>query len=268
MRREKRIVNRKNSNTSIFITGGVLILAIATFIITFIVYSNKLSDDIYSYDSEYLAQYTDSNKNNLVVDITNEDTESASSSIGKTVEESKNETKEETKQETKQETNTKTNENKTTEISTATKVDAKPATKKEKDPTFQKPIEGELLKEYAKDSLVYSETLKEWTIHLGVDIKSERATIVKSAADGTVKYIKNDPRYGLTIIIEHSNGFETRYANLLTTEFVSEGEEVKAGQTIGTVGDSAIYEIVDESHLHFEILKNSESVNPDQYIDF
>ena len=140
--------------------------------------------------------------------------------------------------------------------------------KVEKDPIFAKPIEGEVLKEYAKDSLVYSETLKEWTTHLGIDIKSERANVVKSAADGTVKYIKNDPRFGLTIIIEHSNGFETRYCNLLTTEFVSEGEEVKAGQTIGTVGDSAVYEIVDESHLHFEVLKNSENVNPSEYVKY
>lgn len=262
MRREKRIANKKNSNTSIFITGGVLILAIATFIVTFIVYSNKL-DSEYALDSEYLAQYTNSNKNTLEVDLTNEATESASSSIGKTVEESENEIKEETNN-----TQTKTNTNKTTQTNTTTKTGSTKDTKKEEDPTFQRPIEGEVLKEYAKDSLVYSETLKEWTTHLGVDIKAERATVVKAAADGTVKYIKNDPRYGLTIIIEHSNGFETRYANLLTTEFVSEGEQVKAGQTIGTVGDSAIYEIVDESHLHFEILKNSESLNPAQYIDF
>ena len=153
-----------------------------------------------------------------------------------------------------------TNKSGTTTTTTKTTV--------EKDPTFVKPIEGEISKEYAKDSLIYSETLKEWTTHLGVDILAERASVVKAAADGTVKYIKNDPRFGLTIIIEHSNGFETRYCNLLTTEFVSEGEEVKAGQTIGTVGDSAVYEIVDESHLHFEILKNSENVNPCEYIKF
>lgn len=261
MRRERRNRNVQNSNTSVFITGGVLLLAIATFIITFIVYSNKL-DSEYSLDSEYLAQYTNTNQNTLEIDITNEETESASSSIGKTVEESENEVKEETNN-----TQIETNTSKTTQTSTTTKKETKKATNKQKDPTFVKPIEGEVLKEYAKDSLVYSETLKEWTTHLGVDIKAERATVVKSAADGTVKYIKNDPRYGLTIIIEHSNGFETRYANLLTTEFVSEGEKVKAGQTIGTVGDSAIYEIVDESHLHFEILKNSENVDPSIYIN-
>ena len=130
------------------------------------------------------------------------------------------------------------------------------------------PVQGEIVKHYGKEKLVYSDTLKEWTTHLGIDIKADKTTIVKASSEGCIKSIKNDPRYGLTIIIEHSNGFETRYANLLTTEFVSEGEEVKLGQTIGTVGDSAVYEIVDEAHLHFEILKDSESVNPSEYIKF
>ena len=43
---------------------------------------------------------------------------------------------------------------------------------------------------------------------------------------------------------------------------------MKSGQTIGTVGDSAVYEIVDESHLHFEILKDNENLNPCEYIKF
>lgn len=258
MRRENRKQNKINSNKTVFITGGILLLAIATFVITFIVYSNKLESDLYSLDSEYLAQYT--NTSNEAEK--NEETASASSSIGKTVEESEQEKNNTGITENVTNTTDKNTSQKSTNATTTSKKETK------KDPTFAKPIEGEISKEYAKDNLVYSETLKEWTTHLGIDIKAERASVVKASADGTVKYIKNDPRYGLTIIIEHSNGFETRYCNLLTTEFVSEREEVKAGQTIGTVGDSAVYEIVDESHLHFEILKNGENLNPSDYIKF
>ena len=83
-----------------------------------------------------------------------------------------------------------------------------------------------------------------------------------------VKAIKNDPRYGLTVIIEHNENYQTLYANLLTSEFVSEGEKVKKGQTIGTVGDTAVYEIVDEPHLHFEIIKHGVNQNPVDYIKF
>ena len=142
-------------------------------------------------------------------------------------------------------------------------------TKKEetkKELSFEKPVDGEIMKEYAKDNLVYSETLKEWVTHLGIDIKAEKTSVVKAAEAGTVKSIKNDPRYGLTVVIEHSNGFSSVYSNLLTAEFVEEGEKVKQGQTIGTVGNTATFEIADESHLHFEILKDNNSVDPELYL--
>ena len=74
------------------------------------------------------------------------------------------------------------------------------------------------MKEFAKDNLVYSNTLEEWVTHLGIDIKAEKTTVVKSAEAGKVKSIKNDPRYGLTVVIEHDNGYQTVYSNLLTAE--------------------------------------------------
>ena len=128
------------------------------------------------------------------------------------------------------------------------------------------PVEGEVQKEYAKDKLVYSETLKEWVTHTGIDIKAEKTTVVKAAEEGTVTAIKNDPRYGTTVIIEHSDGYETRYANLLTAEFVAVGEKITKGQTIGTIGDTGAFEILDEPHLHFEILKNGEYEDPTSVI--
>ncbi|MBQ9658191.1 MAG: M23 family metallopeptidase [Clostridia bacterium] len=138
----------------------------------------------------------------------------------------------------------------------------------EKEPSFIKPVEGEVIKDFSKDNLVFSNTLQEWVTHLAVDIKADARDVVKCAADGTVTAIKNDPRYGLTVIVEHQAGFKTVYSNLLTAEFVIEGESVKQGQTLGTVGTSATFEIADESHLHFEMLKDSEYVNPGLYINF
>lgn len=134
------------------------------------------------------------------------------------------------------------------------------------DPTFVMPVEGEIVKKYGKDKLIYSDTLKEWTTHLGIDIKADKTTIVKSSTDGKIKSIKNDPRYGLTVVIEHANGFSSVYSNLLTAEFVVVGEDVKSGQTIGTVGNSATFEILDDPHLHFEILKDGNSIDPEMYI--
>ena len=129
------------------------------------------------------------------------------------------------------------------------------------------PVEGEIIKEFSKDTLVYSETLKEWITHLGIDIKAEKTSVVKAAEAGTVKSIKNDPRYGLTVILEHEDGYKTIYSNLLTAEFVSEGEVIEQGQTVGTVGNTATFEIADDPHLHFEILKDGEYLDPNIYLE-
>ena len=128
------------------------------------------------------------------------------------------------------------------------------------------PVEGEVIKEFAKDNLIYSETLEEWITHLGIDIKADRTTIVKAVADGTVKSIKNDPRYGLTVTIEHADGYTSVYSSLLTAEFVKEGEKVTQGQTIGTVGNSAVFEVAEDNHLHFELLKDGSNINPEIYL--
>lgn len=261
MRREQRR-NSTNSNTFIYISAGILGLGIIAFIISFIVYSNRLnSNSAGILDTQFLSE----SQENMI----GENTTSASSSMGKTVEESKDELDNESNNEIREQSEkNKTNIVKPVQSNTANEIKTS-IKQKEKEPSFVSPIESsDILREYAKDNLVYSETLKEWITHLGIDIKAERATVVKAAEEGRVKSIKNDPRYGLTIIIEHSKGYQTLYANLLTTEFVSEGEEVRSGQTIGTIGDSAVYEIVDEPHLHFEIIKNNENVNPNEYIKF
>ena len=134
-----------------------------------------------------------------------------------------------------------------------------------KEITFAKPAEGEIICEYAKDNLIYSETLKEWITHTAIDIKVDKTSVIKSAANGVIKSIINDPRYGLTVVISHDEGYETVYSNLLTAEFVVVGEEVVQGQTIGTAGNTAAFESNMECHLHFELLKDGEYLNPTIY---
>ena len=157
--------------------------------------------------------------------------------------------------------NTTTNQKQTNTTSKKTNTTtsaSKQATKKEekKEIKFEKPVEGEIIKEFAKDNLVFSNTLNEWTTHVGIDIKAAKTTVVKASYEGTVESIKND------------DGYKTVYSNLLTSEFVVEGERVTTGQTIGTVGNTATFEVADESHLHFEILKDNVQVDPTIYIKY
>lgn len=135
-----------------------------------------------------------------------------------------------------------------------------------KEITFIKPTDGDIICEYAKDNLIYSETLKEWITHTAIDIKADKTSVVKASADGIVKSIVNDPRYGLTVVIEHADGYQTVYSNLLTAEFVVVGEEVAQGQTIGTAGNTASFESSMESHIHFEMVKDGEYLDPSIYL--
>ena len=164
--------------------------------------------------------------------------------------------------------NKKEDESKKIENKTTTETNAKSKNKEKEKIKFENPIKGEVLREFAKESLVYSNTLQEWVTHNGIDIKADKTSVVKAAASGTVSAIKNDPRYGLTVIITHDDGYQTVYSNLLTAEFVVKGEKVEVGQSIGTVGNSASFEIEDEYHLHFELLKDNEYLNPVNYINF
>lgn len=74
------------------------------------------------------------------------------------------------------------------------------------------------------------------------------------------------PDIGLTITIAHPSGYKTVYANLLSSEFVKEGDVVEKGQTIGTVGESSSFEVSDDPHLHFEIIKDGNYLNPTLYL--
>lgn len=262
---------------------GVAVLAVIVF--GLLMYSRSLNEDVKNsqLNSEQIASIIGNDTNS----------ESTSSSIGRSIEEqeakqnltnstsenglnttsntnsnnSKNEsnsTNASSSNNTANSINNNNNNSSNTQTTQPTAANAQDTKKKEL--SFEKPVEGEITKEFAKENLIYSETLQEWVTHTGIDIKADKTTVVKSAEDGTVKSIKNDPRYGLTVVIEHDDGFQTVYSNLLTAEFVSEGEKVTKGQTIGTVGNTAAFEIADEAHLHFEILKDSIQVDPAIYL--
>ena len=205
-----------------------------------------------------------------------ENIENVTSEIGKTVEEQENNTTqiEESSENTEKEVN-KSSLNKNEEQESI--IEKNENTQKEapvqeqiietkKEITFTKPAEGEIICEYAKDNLIYSETLKEWITHTAIDIKADKTSVIKSSADGIVKSIVNDPRFGLTVVIQHEDGYETVYSNLLTAEFIVVGEEVTQGQTIGTVGNTAAFESNMDYHLHFELLKDGEYVDPTIYL--
>lgn len=137
----------------------------------------------------------------------------------------------------------------------------------QRDTTLILPLQGELGTGFSADELVFSKTMQDWRIHTGVDIRSDVGTPVKAAGDGIVTKVFVDEMMGTTVVIQHANGIETVYSSLQSGELVDAGQEVARGDTIGGVGMTAPYEISEPPHLHFEIKKDGEFVNPFDYIN-
>lgn len=255
-RRQRRGEKPETNISMIILTGIVLVVAVA-FTLTYVEYNNRMARNTKMQTTN--TQILSSADNEMLNMITNEtDSKSVSSPVGKSVNEMENTEK--------IAINTSNYENKTKEEKPVENKQEETKQEEVKDLSFVKPADGEIVKDYSKDNLVYSSTLEEWTTHLGIDIAMQKTDVVKAVADGKVKSIKNDPRYGLTVVIEHQNGFESIYSSLLTAEFITVGEEIKQGSTIATVGNTATFEIADTTHLHFEMKKDGQNVDPNIYM--
>lgn len=132
---------------------------------------------------------------------------------------------------------------------------------------FIPPVTGNVIKSHSNTELVYSKTLGDWRIHKGVDIACPMGTQVVSCEDGSVDAVYLDDRLGYTVIIKHDNDVRTKYANLDAEIDVKVGQAVKIGDKIGIIGDTSEFEIADEAHLHFEMMRGEENVSPDLFIE-
>ena len=102
---------------------------------------------------------------------------------------------------------------------------------------------------------------KRWgRLHAGVDFTGNKS--IKASDAGVVEFVGNKNGYGKTIIIDHKNGYKTLYGHLSSYD-VSKGDKVAKGDKIGVMGNTGRSTGV---HLHFEILKNGEAVNPLSYL--
>lgn len=136
-------------------------------------------------------------------------------------------------------------------------------------PSFILPVSGVLSKGHDATLQVYSSTMKDYRVHLGLDIVTDEGAPVYAAADGTISKIWKDTFMGYSIAVKHSGDCYTVYKNLseILPEGIAEGATVRSGQLIGSVGESAMVEIAEEPHLHFEMTVADLSVDPLDYFD-
>ncbi|MCM8709743.1 M23 family metallopeptidase [Clostridium sp. SYSU_GA19001] len=169
------------------------------------------------------------------------------------------------KDSTKSTTNTAS---KTTTSSTSNSKTA--AVSKSVDTNFAKPVEGTLARAYSEDP-VWSDSTETYRPNFGIDIKADLGKEVVAVLDGKVVEVgENEDGYGKQVVIDHQNGLKTVYANLDSNIPVTVGKTVKKGTVIGKIGNTSLRTSHETygSHLHFEVFKGNEQVDPAKYVKY
>ena len=135
-----------------------------------------------------------------------------------------------------------------------------------KDLTLKMPISGEVTQNYSNGKPVKNETTGVWQTHNGIDIKGTKGAAVLSPADGKITNASSNALYGNTVTIDHGDGYVSTIYNLDSLS-VESGQNIKAGEQIGTVGSNAAAESDTEPHVHFELKENGKYVDPNKFIE-
>lgn len=123
------------------------------------------------------------------------------------------------------------------------------------EPYFRAPHDGKLLLGFARRA--------DGGGHEGIDIAVDTGDMVRASASGTVVFAGAEPeRFGHLVVIDHGNGWRTRYGHLARVA-VKLAEVVKSGERIGIAGQGGA---ATRPELHFEIVKDSQPVDPGQLL--
>ncbi len=121
---------------------------------------------------------------------------------------------------------------------------------------------GEIVGAFSGGELIKSITTGSWQTHNGVDIAAEVGSEVYAISGGEIMEIDNDSVWGVTVLLDHHNGFTTRYCGLSNGLEVQCGDIMVSGDLIGTVGNTADIESAVAPHLHIEVMHNGNYIDP------
>ena len=133
--------------------------------------------------------------------------------------------------------------------------------------TFIMPCSGgKVLKGYTDNTLVFNSTLGAYMGHMAIDFAVNEGTDVLCVYDGVIESITTSYLTGTTIVVDHGNNLKTAYNSVEANEALYEGAKVTQGAVIGKVTNNNMQEYKDGTHLHFEVWKNGEKINPEEYL--
>lgn len=123
------------------------------------------------------------------------------------------------------------------------------------------PTSGKILSSFSGGQLVYYEKLDDWRSHQGIDIEAKVGEDVYACESGVVERIYQN-NMGGCILIDHENGYKSLYSCLGEIDLVNVGDKLSMGETVGRVGDTAVGDLADEAHVHFEMYREGIAIDP------
>ena len=127
--------------------------------------------------------------------------------------------------------------------------------------SFASPVNGSVSQNYSDTTLVWNSTLGQYEVHLGVDFTGDDLSVFAAEA-GTVGDVVNDVLDGTYVVIDHEDGYQTRYYSLAEDVKAKKGDKVQKGQLLGTMAATRGSESLAGNHLHFEMSKDGVDIDP------
>lgn len=124
------------------------------------------------------------------------------------------------------------------------------------------PVSGQIVMDYSDDTAIFDRTLEQYRTNDSICISADVGTEVFAAADGIITTITNDKISGITVNVDHGNGWTSTYSQLDENLAVSEGESVHKGDKIGIVANPTNYSVALGPHLEFSVFNDENPTDP------
>ncbi|MCG0277876.1 MAG: M23 family metallopeptidase [Thermanaeromonas sp.] len=128
--------------------------------------------------------------------------------------------------------------------------------------TLSRPLPGKTVVSFG---FAWSPTFGDFRFHPGIDLEGRPGEEVRAATPGTVSLVEYSDDWRYRLVVDAGNGYQVVYAHLDSVK-VTKGSKVKAGDVLGTLGQPGRAEASGSVHLHFEVKKNGQALDPAPYL--
>lgn len=265
--RDKTILQKLKDN-AFYVALGLGLLAVLAVVAVYTMEQSGKQVAENEVDLNQASDYTAISTEEVLVEETN----------GKTVNQAE-ETKQEEKTDTEEAT-TEEKEQKEEKQSTQAVTEAPAKEEKEQipvttdvgelnftsDKTLTWPVHGDVILPYSMETTVYFKTLDQYQCNPGMLVAAGNGTTVQNAFLGKVTKVTSDNTYGNMVTLYIGNDYSIVYGQL-DAIYVKEGDYVKAGASIGTVGNPTDSFAEEGSHLFFQMYQGDQTVDPMMFIE-